>query len=114
MLIRIVRMYFKEEHVKDFLQIFEGSKERMKNFDGCYKVELLQDLNQRNILTTYSYWRDKKAMDNYRHSAFFMENWAQMKKFFSQKPDAISCVKLDEVDGNEQSEAVKKQLKNEK
>lgn len=101
MLIRVVRMYFQEEHVNDFLQIFEESKERIRNFEGCHKLELLQDYNQKHILTTYSYWRDKKALDNYRSSAFFMENWSQMKKYFANKPVAFSCIKLAEVDGQQ-------------
>ena len=101
MLIRVVRMYFKEEHVDDFLQIFEESKERIRNFEGCQKLELLQDCNQKHILTTYSYWKDKKALDNYRSSAFFMENWLQIKKLFANKPTAFSCIKLAEVDGQQ-------------
>lgn len=99
MLIRVVRMYFKEEHVQDFLKIFEESKDRIRNFDGCLKLELLQDYNQKHILTTYSYWRDIKALDNYRHSAMYMQNWAQMKKYFTTRPTAFSCIKLDEIDG---------------
>ena len=103
MLIRIVRMYFKEESVKDYLKIFENTKEQIRNFDGCLKLELLQDYSQEHIITTYSYWRDKKSLDSYRHSGYFMENWAQTKKLFSQKPMAFSCVKLDEVEGKEVS-----------
>lgn len=99
MLIRVVRMYFKEEHVQDFLKIFEESKDRIRNFDGCLKLELLQDYNQKHILTTYSYWRDSKSLNNYSTSAVFMQNWAQMKKYFSRRPMAFSCIKLDEIDG---------------
>ena len=104
MLIRVVRMYFKEEHIQDFLTLFHESKEQIRNFDGCLKLELLQDYNQEHILTTYSYWRDKKSLDNYRHSAFFMENWAQMKKYFANKPIAFSSIKLVEVDGEKKPE----------
>ncbi len=103
MLIRVVRMYFKEENVQDFLEIFNESKDRIRNFEGCLKLDLLQDINQEHILTTYSYWRDKKSLDNYRHSAFFMENWAQMKKLFDHKPVAFSCIKLEEVEGEKKT-----------
>ena len=114
MLIRIVRMYFKEEHTKDYLQIFENTKDGIRNFDGCLKLELLQDHNQEHILTTYSYWRDKKALDNYKTSGFFMENWAKTKKLFAQKPMAFSCIKLDEVEGKDSGEKSKKAVKEEK
>lgn len=106
MLIRVVRMYFKEENVQDFLALFDESKERIRNYEGCLKLELLQDHNQAHILTTYSYWRDKKALDNYRHSAFFMENWLQMKKYFAQKPIAFSCIKLEEVEGKQTAKII--------
>lgn len=99
MLIRIVRMFFKEENVKDYFQILDETKEQIRNFDGCLKLEILQDLNQEHIITFYSYWRDKKALDNYRHSGFFMENWRKTKKLFSEKPMAFSCILLDEVAG---------------
>ncbi len=114
MLIRIVRMYFKEEHTKDYLQIFEDTKEGIRNFDGCLRLELLQDHNQEHILTTYSYWRDKKALDNYKSSGFFMENWARTKKLFSAKPMAFSCIKLDEVEGKEVEKGIKSPAPEEK
>jgi quinol monooxygenase YgiN len=103
MLIRVVRMYFKEENIQDFLTLFNESKDRIRNYDGCLRLDLLQDYNQEHILTTYSYWRDKKALDNYRHSAFFMENWSQMKKYFANKPVAFSCIKLEEVEGEQKT-----------
>ena len=107
-------MYFKEEHTKDYLQIFEETKEGIRNFDGCLKLELLQDHSQEHILTTYSYWRNEKALDNYKTSAFFMKNWGQTKKLFSHKPMAFSCIKLEEVDGIEVEAPTEKNPKEEK
>ncbi|AHM59717.1 antibiotic biosynthesis monooxygenase [Flammeovirgaceae bacterium 311] len=101
MVIRVVRMYFKEEHIEDFLKLFNDTKDQIREFDGCMRLELLQDHGQEHILTTYSYWRDLKALDNYRHSALFMEVWSQMKKYFAAKPIAFSCKKLMEVEGKE-------------
>lgn len=101
MVIRVVRMYFKEEHIEDFLKLFNETKEQIRNFDGCLKLELLQDHGQEHILTTYSYWRDLKSLDRYRHSALFMEVWSHMKKYFAAKPIAFSCKKIVSVDGIE-------------
>ena len=106
MLIRIVRMYFKEEHINDYLKLFEETKEEIRNFNGCLKLELLQDYNQEHIITTYSYWKDKKALDNYRHSAFFMNNWNTTKKLFANKPMAFSCRKLQEVIGKDSNPGI--------
>lgn len=99
MVIRVVRMYFKEEHLEDFLKLFDNTKDQIRNFEGCQRLELLQDLGQEHILTTYSYWKDIKSLDRYRHSALFMEVWSQMKKYFAAKPIAFSCRQLVEVDG---------------
>ena len=101
MLIRIVRMYFKEDSVNDYLKIFEESKEQIRNFEGCLKLELLQDYSQEYIITTYSYWKDKKCLDNYRNSGLFMDTWGKTKKLFSQNPMAFSCIRLMEVPGME-------------
>lgn len=98
MVIRVVRMYFKEEHVEDFLTLFENTKDQIRTFDGCTHLELLQDYGQTHILTTYSYWTDLKALHNYRHSALFMATWAKMKKYFSAPPIAFSCKKVMDVD----------------
>ncbi|MBW3545437.1 MAG: DUF4188 domain-containing protein [Bacteroidetes bacterium] len=101
MVIRVVRMYFKEEHIEDFLRLFDETKDDIRNSDGCLKLELLQDHGQEHILTTYSYWQDLKSLDKYRHSALFMEVWSQMKKYFAAKPMAFSCKKIVEADGKE-------------
>lgn len=97
-------MYFKEENINDYLRILEDTKEQIRNFEGCQKLEILQDLNQEHIFTIYSYWKDKKALDGYRHSGFFMENWRKTKKLFSQKPMAFSCVQLEDVAGKGSAE----------
>ena len=40
MLIRIVRMHFTDAGVDEFLQIFNTSKEAIRNFEGCTHLEL--------------------------------------------------------------------------
>jgi heme oxygenase (mycobilin-producing) len=100
MVIRVVRMYFKEEHIEDFLKLFDETKDQIRNYEGCLRLELLQDHGQEHILTTYSYWKDLKSLDRYRHSALFMEVWSQMKKYFAAKPIAFSCTKIADVEGS--------------
>ena len=98
MLIRIVRMTFKEEKVTDFLTTFHASKEKIRTFEGCNYLELLQDENQPTIFMTYSYWDNEKCLNNYRNSDLFKEVWAATKVLFSDKPMAFSSqsvVKLD-------------------
>lgn len=101
MVIRVVRMSFKEEKVQDFISLFNKTKNSIRDFDGCLRLDLLQDFGQEHILTTYSYWQDLKSLDKYRHSPLFLDTWAEMKEYFSAKPIAFSCKKIMEVPASE-------------
>ena len=46
MIIRIVKLSFHPEHISTFKTIFEQSKQKILNRQGCNRVEMLQDLNQ--------------------------------------------------------------------
>lgn len=93
MLVRIVKLNFKPENISSFEQIFEESKDRIRNFEGCQHLELFQEKNEQNIFFTYSYWQDEKALEAYRNSDFFKETWAKTKSLFSGKPEAWSVSK---------------------
>ena len=97
MLIRIVRMTFREEAVGDFLRIFEGSKQAIRRFDGCHHLELMKDENHTNVYYTYSHWSSESHLDEYRNSSLFEETWAKTKRLFSDKPQAFSLKKFLEV-----------------
>ncbi|MEL7005965.1 MAG: antibiotic biosynthesis monooxygenase family protein [Bacteroidota bacterium] len=97
MLIRVVRMTFREDEVENFLKVFNDSKHKIKNFDGCKHLELLKDYHQPNIFSTYSIWEDDSALDNYRHSDLFAGVWKQTKALFNDKPIAFSSEKYIEV-----------------
>ena len=90
MLLRTVRMTFKPEEVATFLSIFESSKSKIRNFEGCLHLELHQDYHQPNIYSTYSKWEDDLALDRYRTSALFKEVWSKTKVLFEEKPIAFS------------------------
>lgn len=98
MLIRTVRMTFKEENVEDFLKVFEESKMKIRNFPGCTHLQLLKDYHKSNIFSTYSIWEDDQALDAYRHSDLFVGVWAQTKVLFMEKPVAFSSKKYIEVE----------------
>lgn len=97
MLIRIVRMTFEEDKVEDFLKVFDESKEKIRHFPGCSHLELLKDYNNDNVFSTYSYWQDDEALNNYRYSELFKEVWSQTKILFKEKPVAFSSKKYIEV-----------------
>ena len=52
MIIRIVRMHFKEESVETFLEIFQKHKNAIRKVKGCTHLELLKDVNHPNVYTT--------------------------------------------------------------
>ena len=90
MIIRIVKMTFAPEHVSTFLDVFESSKERIRGFEGCNHLELLNDINQPNIYFTYSHWDSQEHLNAYRDSELFGDVWPRTKVLFSAKPEAWS------------------------
>lgn len=88
MLLRIVRMTFVDTDA--FLAIFNASKHKIRAFDGCSHLELWQDVEQKNIFTTYSHWISAEALENYRQSDLFKSTWAATKVLFADKPQAFS------------------------
>ena len=96
-LIRVVRMTFRPEEVPAFLENFEAHKILIRNFPGCRHLELWQDENQKNIFVTYSHWESEAALNQYRDSQLFKSVWSFTKTLFSEKPQAWSTKKLQEV-----------------
>lgn len=90
-------MTFEPESVEAFLQVFDTSKEKIRNFPGCQHLELHKDYNADNIFSTYSIWENEEALNAYRHSDLFKSVWAQTKPKFSEKPVAFSSKKHIEV-----------------
>ncbi|MEM1340003.1 MAG: antibiotic biosynthesis monooxygenase family protein [Bacteroidota bacterium] len=93
MLIRIVKLTFKQENISSFEAIFEETKEKIINFKGCYHLELYQDMKDPNIFFTYSHWENGAALDAYRNSDFFKKVWSRTKLLFGDKPQAWSVIK---------------------
>lgn len=97
MLIRIVRMTFREEAVNAFLENFEAHKEKIRNFPGCRHLELWQDENHKNIFMTYSHWESEEALNQYRDSELFKSVWYFTKTLFVEKPVVFSSKKIQEL-----------------
>ncbi len=94
MLIRVVKMTFRNDEINTFLHLFEERKHRIKNFEGCKHLELWQDRLHPNIFFTYSHWANMSNLDNYRSSPFFKETWQLTKALFSAPPEAWSVNKV--------------------
>ena len=90
MIIRIVKMTFQPEKVNEFLEIFNESKQLIRNMPGCSHLELLNDTTSKNIFFTYSYWNSENDLNNYRNSELFTKVWKNTKALFIAKPEAWS------------------------
>ncbi|PRY08878.1 quinol monooxygenase YgiN [Pontibacter ummariensis] len=95
MIVRIVRMTFQEEKTEEFLEIFRESKDKIRAFEGCNHVELLQDVNQPHVYSTYSLWDSEAHLNSYRHSALFGKVWKATKALFADKPQAWSMQQVE-------------------
>lgn len=90
MIKRIVKMTFVVGKEDDFLDIFNASKEKIRNFEGVSHLELLRDKIHLNVFFTYSFWESEAALEKYRHSALFKDTWAKTKLLFAEEPKAWS------------------------
>ena len=94
LLVRIVKMSFQPEKIDEFLSNFEANKEKIRNFDGCQRLELLRAKHNSNIFFTYSYWISENHLEAYRHSQLFKNVWTKTKPLFNDKPEAWSVDKV--------------------
>jgi quinol monooxygenase YgiN len=90
-------MTFREDAVEDFLAIFEDSKEKIREFDGCNHLELLRDYTNPSVFITYSKWNDESALNTYRTSPLFDTVWTETKRLFKEKPVAFSMKEFMQV-----------------
>lgn len=97
MIKRIVKLTFRADAVEHFREIFSESKKRIIASEGCYHLELLQQVDAPNVFFTYSYWEDETALDNYRQSDFFQATWKKTKALFDDRPQAWSLHMVDGI-----------------
>lgn len=98
MIIRIVRMTFREDAIVDFLALFEKNKKAIRAFPGCRHLELHRDAHNPAIFCTYSHWDNEERLNDYRNSELFGTVWPSTKKLFAAKPTAISNECIDRID----------------
>lgn len=94
MITRFVKMTFLPGKEEEFLNIFNSSCEKIRNFEGCQYLELLNGSKQKNIFFTHSIWKSEEHLENYRNSELFINTWNATKKLFSDKPEAWSLKKI--------------------
>ena len=88
MIVRIVRMSFKQDAVDAFLKNFKDNKQKIRKSVGCSHLELMQDLNDPTVFTTHSHWDNEECLNGYRNTELFKNVWKKTKVLFSDKPIA--------------------------
>jgi quinol monooxygenase YgiN len=94
MIVRVVRMSFKEEKVEEFLDIFEKNQKFISDFRGCMSLKLLRDKDNKNQFFTISEWNQESELECYRRSDLFKKTWSKTKLLFDSKPEAWSTIVL--------------------
>jgi quinol monooxygenase YgiN len=92
MITRIVKMHFSPENRDAFESIFSESAPKIRAFEGCLHVHLLNDIDDICRYFTYSQWQSEVALENYRNSELFKRTWAKTKVLFDAPPEAWSTV----------------------
>jgi autoinducer 2-degrading protein len=85
---RIVKMTFREDQTEAFEQIYLEKQPFIRNFDGCFGVELLRCKSPENVFFTYSLWKDEQSLERYRQSDLFKGTWALVKPLFEVRAEA--------------------------
>jgi len=90
MITRIVQMTIQEHQVDEFLRIIQTNIPRIRAFEGCHGVDLMQDLYRPYVFFTISKWASEEALEHYRNSDVFRGTWKKTKVLFSLPAHAWS------------------------
>ncbi len=101
MIVRIVKMSFQEDKIDLFKVLFETVKHKIRAFEGCLHLELLQDESNPSYIFTSSHWESEEALNKYRHSELFKPTWAKTKVLFNDKPEAWSTTIISSTEEKE-------------
>ena len=97
MITRIVRMQFRKGEREAFLEIFNTSKHRIRQFEGCQHLCLYNEAGLPEVFFTYSIWTSGAHLDAYRNSELFQATWSETKALFADKAQAWSVEELETV-----------------
>ncbi|MCP9761648.1 putative quinol monooxygenase [Lacihabitans soyangensis] len=97
MIVRIVKMTFKEDKIIEFLAFLEENKSKIRDFPGCEMVEILQEKDNPAVIMTHSHWQSEAELEAYRNSDLFNFVWSNTKIHFNAKPEAYSMLSLDKL-----------------
>lgn len=90
MIVRLVKMTFRQEEAAHFQALFNAWRHQIIAFPGCRKLELLHDATEPGTFFTRSEWDSAQALEQYRNSSVFADVWPVVKPLFAAKAEAWS------------------------
>jgi len=97
MITRIVRMHFRPGESEAFLDIFNTSKHKIRQFEGCQYLCLYNEAGLLDVFFTCSVWTSAAHLDAYRNSKLFRATWTATKALFADKAQAWSIEEVETV-----------------
>ena len=101
MITRIVKLEFQKDKLDDFLFLFDETKWKVAETEGCLGMQLLQNIDNPCICFTYSIWESEQALLNYRQSSLFISIWKSIKPYFEKPAEAYSTTSYFDAFSNE-------------
>jgi quinol monooxygenase YgiN len=93
MIIRLVKLSFREEKIPEFIALFREAEENIRSFPGCEGLFFYRDINNSHVFFTYSIWKTESDLAFYRTSPLFLTIWQLIKPYFSAPAEAWSVEK---------------------
>lgn len=87
-------MTFTESTRDEFKDFSKSIQDTIRSFDGCEHLDIYQDINNKSVFFSYSYWKSEDHLNSYRYSDWFKKTWAKTREWFGDKPEAWSVEKL--------------------
>jgi len=96
MITRIVKLAIdpRSKEGASFRRLFIESKKHIEGQAGCHRVVLLE---AQSYFFTHSTWDSEEALDSYRKSDLFGDVWPRTKALFYDKPEAWTCLEIEEA-----------------
>jgi quinol monooxygenase YgiN len=88
MITRIVKMIFREQEIPAFLELYKSSCTKIRSFEGCKSLKLIQSKDDKRIMFTISEWQSEEFLEKYRSSELFKSTWTKTKILFADRPEA--------------------------
>ena len=89
MIKRLVKLTLKPKMVNTFIDEFVSKSDLIKSSNVCTHLEIWRDVNNKNIVFTYSIWDSEKKLNEYRQSELFEDVWSKVKPLFNKRMTQI-------------------------